>query len=280
MKSAVVIGRQASLSQVELAVPSTARHTKKVTEILAQLHVETCALETLCSSTSPPPRSKIGGSSPEATSAAMSAANFAPFEAPPDEKRQSAPLASSSSAAAAPPRAPPTVPRTTLADEEDEDDLDPRYATESYQSSYPASASAPFLGSASAGQPSRPYSGGGGAGSYRDGFPHGATPTWAASAPAQQQYNLRPDHSSYSTSQGWSLSNLCFAAWALPPFSSVLMLIFETENVSCASLLLSSLVSFLELTSNIPLNLSPSIHSSHVQRIWPDSMRTSRESVG
>ncbi|PWN92413.1 hypothetical protein FA10DRAFT_266181 [Acaromyces ingoldii] len=160
----------------------------------------------------------------------MSAANFAPFEAPPDEKRQSAPLASSSSAATAPPRAPPTVPRTTLADEEDEDDLDPRYATESYQSSYPASASAPFLGSASAGQPSRPYSGGGGAGSYRDGFPHGATPTWAASAPAQQQYNLRPDHSSYSTSQGWSLSNLCFAAWALPPFSSVLMLIFETEN--------------------------------------------------
>lgn len=33
------------------------------------------------------------------------------------------------------------------------------------------------------------------------------------------------------TSQGVSISNLCFMAWAMPPFSGVFVLIFETTNV-------------------------------------------------
>ncbi|CAO1613579.1 unnamed protein product [Parajaminaea phylloscopi] len=40
----------------------------------------------------------------------------------------------------------------------------------------------------------------------------------------------QPDHASYATSQGISISNLCTAAWALPPFTGVLVLIFETTN--------------------------------------------------
>lgn len=60
---------------------------------------------------------------------------------------------------------------------------------------------------------------------------HGDPASWLAYPGAGAQ----PDHASYVTSHGMSISNLCFAAWALPPFSGVLVLIFETANVSPAA---------------------------------------------
>jgi hypothetical protein len=145
----------------------------------------------------------------------MSSANFAPYQPPPDE-RLAAQIATSSTSRT--PVSVPSIPHTTPISETDgreslESDLDPRYATESYQSSAP--------------NHSLPQS----AASYKQSFQ--SAPAWA-----QQTVNHRPnpqhgrpDHLSYSTAQGWNLSNLCFAAWALPPFSSVLLLIIETENV-------------------------------------------------
>lgn len=35
----------------------------------------------------------------------------------------------------------------------------------------------------------------------------------------------------YATNLGWELSKLCAAAYIFPPFTSVLLLIFETQNV-------------------------------------------------
>jgi len=41
-----------------------------------------------------------------------------------------------------------------------------------------------------------------------------------------------PDHASYATSAGWGISNLAAISWFLPPFTSVYVLVVETENVS------------------------------------------------
>jgi len=150
----------------------------------------------------------------------MSAANFSPYQPPPDE-RQEVQVASSSSSRT--PVSVPSVPHSAPTPEalgraSLESDLDPRYATESYQSSVPNS--------------TIPQSG---AASYKQSFQ--SAPAWAQQPLDQAPYRPtphqgRPDHLSYSTAQGWNLSTLCFAAWSLPPFSSVLLLIFETENVS------------------------------------------------
>jgi hypothetical protein len=149
----------------------------------------------------------------------MSAANFAPYQPPPDERlaaQVSAPSSSRSSAPApaVPHSAPPpeSVGRASV-----DSDLDPRYATESYQSSIPSS-----------NQESHTTA------PYKQSFQ--SAPAWAQQPLDQAPYRPtphqgRPDHLSYSTAQGWNLSNLCFAAWALPPFSSVILLIVETENV-------------------------------------------------
>ncbi|SJX61966.1 uncharacterized protein SRS1_10576 [Sporisorium reilianum f. sp. reilianum] len=105
-----------------------------------------------------------------------------------------------------------------------DDDLDPRYATESYQhqpassannnnvvfdaasavesQSQPSRSPAPLWQQRSSSQSFQ-----GGAGSGGGGYTH-----------------------SFSTSQSLSLSSICAAAWALPPFSSALVLIWETEN--------------------------------------------------
>lgn len=104
-----------------------------------------------------------------------------------------------------------------------DDDLDPRYATESYQHQ-PASSSSnnvvfdaasavesqttPSRGAAPTWQQSsQSFSGGAASGGQPGGYTH-----------------------SFGTSQAWSLSSICAAAWALPPFSSALVLIWETEN--------------------------------------------------
>lgn len=152
----------------------------------------------------------------------MSAANFAPFRPSPDERQQA--LASSAAA--------PHVPHVTANVNEQRSgllgkealgrasldaDFDPRYATESYQSSMPsASKSGPSQDSLGASQPTWTAA-------------PSSSPSYAQSRP-QPGSGARPDHLSYSTAQGWSLSSLCLAAWALPPFTSVLLLIYETEN--------------------------------------------------
>lgn len=154
----------------------------------------------------------------------MSNANFAPYQPPPDERLTSQAAPSSSRVAA------PSVPRSAPSKETNsrqsiDSDMDPRYATESYQSSVPQTPNS-ALPSAT---------------SYQPNF--SSTPAWQqqqqqqpSNTSSNRQYpqNGRPDHLSYSTTHGWSLSSLCFAAWALPPFSSVLLLIIETENVSDA----------------------------------------------
>ncbi|UZJ54884.1 hypothetical protein CBS101457_004204 [Exobasidium rhododendri] len=147
----------------------------------------------------------------------MSSANFAPYQPPPDE-RSAVPVTAPSTSRT--PISVPSVPHTSSIPETDgrvslESDLDPRYATESYQSSVPNS-SLPNQSS-----------------SYKQSFQ--SAPAWAQHPHSQASFRPtpqqgRPDHQSYSTAQGWNLSNLCFAAWALPPFSSVLLLIVETEN--------------------------------------------------
>lgn len=42
----------------------------------------------------------------------------------------------------------------------------------------------------------------------------------------------QPDHASYVTSTGWPLHHLVRFAWVFPPFTGVVVLIFETSNVS------------------------------------------------
>jgi uncharacterized membrane protein len=116
-------------------------------------------------------------------------------------------------------------------DEDDDASYDARYATESYQSSIPRtqqSLSGGFGGSVSS---DNPYT--------SSAVPKPTWSTGSISSSSQQQSHSygfgsgqrgQLDSASYSTSQGFNLSNLCFATWALPPFSSVLLLIYETEN--------------------------------------------------
>lgn len=108
-----------------------------------------------------------------------------------------------------------------------DDDLDPRYATESYQhqpSSTPTSSNNNnvVFDAASAvesqSQPIRGFS--------------SSTTSWQQ---PQSQSTLQGGGSggyahSFGTSQAWSLSSICAIAWALPPFSSAFVLIWETEN--------------------------------------------------
>ena len=137
------------------------------------------------------------------------------------------------------------------------DDEDGQYAIDSYQSSKPTTHSSEnvrSLGSQSSNQvvfdadakadprrsapPQQPQQGRAPT-SYQS-----PLPAWSAQASLQQQARqagpaqarvggagILPDHHSYSTSQGWSISHLCLLAWAFPPFTSVLVLIWETENV-------------------------------------------------
>jgi hypothetical protein len=149
----------------------------------------------------------------------MSARDFAPYQPPPDE-RLTAQNASSSRGVASVPSVPRSTPIQDKASRVSIDsDLDPRYATESYQSSTPRT---PQYSTPAFGEQKQSLQ---------------SAPVWQQQAfdPSSQRLNSqqgRPDHLSYSTAQGYNLSNLCFAAWAFPPFSSVLMLIIETENVS------------------------------------------------
>ena len=99
-----------------------------------------------------------------------------------------------------------------------DEDLDPRYATESYQHQ-PTSSSANNLvfDAASAvesqTQPSR------------------GVPAWQQSSQSHTSQQGGGEYShSFGTSQAWSLSSICAIAWALPPFSSAFVLIWETEN--------------------------------------------------
>lgn len=94
------------------------------------------------------------------------------------------------------------------------DDLDPRYATESYQHQPTSSSNNVVFDAASAvesqSQPSRGVS------------------SWQQSQ--SHQGGGGGYSQSYGTSQAWSLSSICAIAWALPPFSSAFVLIWETEN--------------------------------------------------
>ncbi|CAO1625735.1 unnamed protein product [Jaminaea pallidilutea] len=98
----------------------------------------------------------------------------------------------------------------------DNDDDDPAYATEGYQGGRGGGAAA------AATAPNQQY--------------HAAPSSSIASQqgsilPTSMSSQTQPDHASYVTSShGLSISGLCFAAWALPPFSGVLALIFETSN--------------------------------------------------
>lgn len=163
----------------------------------------------------------------------MSRINFAPYQPPPDER-----ILSQSNSAPSTSRAPasvPSVPRTaapqsppqeSLSRASIESDIDPRYATESYQSSYTNGPSYSKQSPAISSYNQQSFQ---------------SAPVWAqkqqqpplnSAAQRPHPQSSRTDHLSYSTAHGWNLSNLCFAAWSLPPFSSVLLLIFETENVS------------------------------------------------
>jgi len=96
-----------------------------------------------------------------------------------------------------------------------DEDLDPRYATESYQHQPSSTANNVVFDAASAVESqSHPHS------QSRGG------PAWQQSS---AQSSLQGGHS-YGTSQAWSLSSICAIAWALPPFSSAFVLIWETEN--------------------------------------------------
>ncbi|SPO23391.1 uncharacterized protein UTRI_02069 [Ustilago trichophora] len=114
-----------------------------------------------------------------------------------------------------------------------DEDLDPRYATESYQHQ-PASSAGHnhnnnnanvVFDAASAvesqSQPSR-------------GFTASSAPSWqqpqSHSASASLQGLTGGYSHSFGTSRAWSLSSICAIAWALPPFSSAFVLIWETEN--------------------------------------------------
>lgn len=181
----------------------------------------------------------------------MSAANFAPYQPPPDE-RQKALLAESNTSRSIAPSVPhqeggkftaqqPQAsngeasriydPTTAATRSSLDTNFDPRYATESYQSS------SPYIPSSNTNQ-TRPAwattSSGVGGGPTSIESQYKSQPAWSQNS--QRNVGLspnnssRPDHLSYSTSQGWNLSNLCFATWGLPPFTSVLLLIWETEN--------------------------------------------------
>jgi uncharacterized membrane protein len=101
-----------------------------------------------------------------------------------------------------------------------DDDLDPRYATESYQhqASAPASKSSNvvFDAASSLEAQSQPRS-----------LSSTGAPSWQQQG---QQGAAGGFTNSFSTSQSWSLSSICAIAWALPPFSSAFVLIWETEN--------------------------------------------------
>ncbi|SPO22067.1 uncharacterized protein UTRI_02069_B [Ustilago trichophora] len=112
-----------------------------------------------------------------------------------------------------------------------DEDLDPRYATESYQHQ-PASsvgnhnnANVVFDAASaveSQSQPSR-------------GFKASSVPSWQQSQSSSASASLQGVSGGYSshsfgTSRAWSLSSICAIAWALPPFSSAFVLIWETEN--------------------------------------------------
>ncbi|PWN31464.1 uncharacterized protein FA14DRAFT_128078 [Meira miltonrushii] len=182
----------------------------------------------------------------------MSGANFAPYQPPPDE-RQKALLAESNTSRSSAPSVPHQEggrsstqqsqtangeasriydPTTAATRASIDTDFDPRYATESYQSSSPytpanANQARPAWATASSGV-------GGGPASIESQYRN--QPAWSQNGQIGGGAGLgpsnasRPDHLSYSTSQGWNLSNLCFATWGLPPFTSVLLLIWETEN--------------------------------------------------
>ncbi|GAK63725.1 uncharacterized protein PAN0_003c1932 [Moesziomyces antarcticus] len=102
-----------------------------------------------------------------------------------------------------------------------DDDLDPRYATESYQhqaSSAPASkaSNVVFDAASSLEAQSQPRL-----------LSSTGAPSWQQQG---QQGGAGGFTNSFSTSQSWSLSSICAIAWALPPFSSAFVLIWETEN--------------------------------------------------
>ncbi|PWN21490.1 hypothetical protein BCV69DRAFT_282212 [Microstroma glucosiphilum] len=156
-----------------------------------------------------------------------SAASFAPYQPPPDEH----PGRTKVNLSAPPPIS--QAPARNSSDQQGEyyqdDDDDPRYATESYQS-----------GTASYSQHHQQHQQ-----QYHHQQRYQDDPSYSAGATAaspfqpayeqQQRYRggqggVQPDHASWATSQGVSISTLCFAAWALPPFSSVAVLIMETTN--------------------------------------------------
>ncbi|KAL4402190.1 hypothetical protein ACI68E_001842 [Malassezia pachydermatis] len=49
--------------------------------------------------------------------------------------------------------------------------------------------------------------------------------------PSTMPGSLNSTITGYATGLGWELSKLCALAYILPPFSSVLLLVFETTNV-------------------------------------------------
>ncbi|GAC92723.1 hypothetical protein PHSY_000278 [Pseudozyma hubeiensis SY62] len=102
-----------------------------------------------------------------------------------------------------------------------DEDLDPRYATESYQ--HQPSSNNVVFDAASAVESQQPSRG---------------ASTWQQQQQHQQPTSFQGGSGggggglshSFGTSQAWSLSSICAIAWALPPFSSAFVLIWETEN--------------------------------------------------
>ena len=54
-------------------------------------------------------------------------------------------------------------------------------------------------------------------------------------APSVTPAPLNATITGYATGLGWELSKLCAIAYAIPPFSSVLLLLYETQNVRSLS---------------------------------------------
>lgn len=107
-----------------------------------------------------------------------------------------------------------------------DEEVDPRYATESYQHQVPAT------NASRSGQPNVVFDAASSLESQS--YSQSAPRSNQSQQPAWQQQSGGsagiPLTQSYGTSRSWSLSSICAIAWALPPFSSVFVLVWETEN--------------------------------------------------
>ncbi|SPO41682.1 uncharacterized protein PSFLO_07164 [Pseudozyma flocculosa] len=108
-----------------------------------------------------------------------------------------------------------------------DEDLDPRYTTESYQQQQPPPPPSNTHHTVVFDATSHDHS-------PSHGFPSSTVPpvqpAWSVAGPPRLSDHSSPFAQSFNTSQSWSLSSVCAIAWALPPFTSLIVLVWETES--------------------------------------------------